>query len=118
MEEEYLVTALVPSETACLASSPGRMSRTEVWISREEMVDFLLYAASLEASVATRSKISMIGISQIVRCDSKSRPRKLTIDKRVQDRHSTVGDTGIRVDLLENWISDVLVNLAIKNLRR
>ena len=30
----------------------------EVWISREEMVDFLLYAASLEASVATRSKIS------------------------------------------------------------
>ena len=25
--EEYLVTALVPSETACLASSPGRMSR-------------------------------------------------------------------------------------------
>lgn len=27
-EEEYLVTALVPSETACLANSPGRMSRT------------------------------------------------------------------------------------------
>lgn len=42
VEEEYLVTALVPSETACLASSPGRMSLTEVWISREEMVDFLL----------------------------------------------------------------------------
>lgn len=52
------MTALVPSETACLASSPGRMSLTEVWISREEMVDFLLYAASFEASVATRSKIS------------------------------------------------------------
>lgn len=31
----------------------------EVWISREEMVDFLLYAASLEASVATRSKMSV-----------------------------------------------------------
>jgi hypothetical protein len=31
----------------------------EVWISRDEMVDFLLYAASLEASVATRSKISL-----------------------------------------------------------
>jgi hypothetical protein len=42
VEEEYLVTALVPSDTACLASSPGRMRRTEVWISREEMVDFLL----------------------------------------------------------------------------
>ena len=58
VDEEYLVTALVPSETACLASSPGRMSRTDVWISRDEMVDFLLYAASLLASVATRSKMS------------------------------------------------------------
>ena len=75
MDEEYLVTALVPSETACLASSPGRMRRTlntirkkrnwlvmkatyEVWISREEIVDFLLYAASFDASVATRSKMS------------------------------------------------------------
>ena len=28
MLDEYLVTALVPSETACLASSPGRISRT------------------------------------------------------------------------------------------
>lgn len=42
VEEEYLVTALVPSDTACLANSPGRISRTEVWISRDEMVDFLL----------------------------------------------------------------------------
>lgn len=58
VDEEYLVTALVPSDTACLASSPGRMSRTEVWISRDEIVDFLLYAASLDASVATRSKMS------------------------------------------------------------
>jgi hypothetical protein len=33
-------------EMACLASSPGRMSRTDVWISRDEMVDFLEYAAS------------------------------------------------------------------------
>jgi hypothetical protein len=58
-EEEYFVTALVPSETACFANSPGRMSRTlgkrisvirivdqgfthEVWISLDEMVDFLL----------------------------------------------------------------------------
>jgi len=28
VDEEYLVTALVPSETACLANSPGRISRT------------------------------------------------------------------------------------------
>ena len=38
----YLVTALVPSLTACFASSPGRSSLMAVWISRELMVDFLL----------------------------------------------------------------------------
>lgn len=52
------MTALVPSEMACLESSPGRISRTEVWISREEMVDRWLYEASLEASEAIRSKMS------------------------------------------------------------
>ncbi|PRQ76039.1 hypothetical protein AAT19DRAFT_13061, partial [Rhodotorula toruloides] len=47
--DENLVTALVPSEMACFESSPGRMRRTEVWISRE-MVDFLLYDASCDGS--------------------------------------------------------------------
>ncbi len=42
LELVYLVTALVPSETACFANSPGRMSRTAVWISRDEIVDRLL----------------------------------------------------------------------------
>ena len=49
------VTDLVPSEIACLASSPGRMRRTEVWISREEIVDFLEYDASSEVVVRTTS---------------------------------------------------------------
>jgi len=35
------------------------MSRTDVWISRDEMVDFFEYAASFDASVAIRSKISL-----------------------------------------------------------
>ena len=39
-EEVNLVTALVPSETACFDSSPGRTRRTAVWISREVMVGF------------------------------------------------------------------------------
>ena len=42
LEEVYLVTALVPSDTACLASSPGNRRRTAVWISREVMVERLL----------------------------------------------------------------------------
>ena len=43
----YLVTALVPSDTACLASSPGSTSRMAVWISRLDRVSFLLYLHSL-----------------------------------------------------------------------
>ena len=39
LELVYLVTALVPSETACLANSPGNRSLTAVWISREVIVD-------------------------------------------------------------------------------
>ena len=38
----YFVTALVPSLTACLLSSPGKWSLTAVWISRLVIVCFLL----------------------------------------------------------------------------
>ena len=55
-----LVTAFGPSETACLASSPGRRRRTAVWISLEERVDFLLYLDNLDASVASLSKMSLM----------------------------------------------------------
>ena len=55
-----LVTALVPSETACLESSPGRRSLTEVWFSREKRVDLLLYRESLKASRVSLSKISLM----------------------------------------------------------
>ena len=55
-----LVTALVPSDTACFASSPGRRRRTAVWISLEERVDFLLYLDSFDASVASLSKMSLM----------------------------------------------------------
>ena len=53
------MTDLVPSEMACFESSPGRIRRTEVWISRDEMVDFLLYEASFDASEAILSKRSL-----------------------------------------------------------
>lgn len=42
LELVYLVTALVPSLTACLANSPGSSSLTAVWISRDVMVERLL----------------------------------------------------------------------------
>ncbi|KAK2504826.1 hypothetical protein MC885_021620 [Smutsia gigantea] len=55
LELVYLVTALVPSDTACLASSPGSSRRTAVWISLEVMVERLLR----DASPAMRSKMSL-----------------------------------------------------------
>ena len=58
--EENLVTAFVPSDTACFANSPGNIKRTDVWISRDDKVAFLLYVASFPASVAIRSKISLM----------------------------------------------------------
>ena len=39
LELVYLVTALVPSLTACLANSPGNKSLTEVCISRLDIVE-------------------------------------------------------------------------------
>ena len=53
------VTALVPSETACLANSPGKINRTDVWISLDVTVGFLLYLANL-AFVAIFSKMSLM----------------------------------------------------------
>ena len=52
------VTALVPSDTACLASSPGRIRRTAVWISLDVTVGFLLYLAREAVSTAIFSKMS------------------------------------------------------------
>ena len=60
-----LVTALVPSETACLANSPGRTKRTAVWISLEVMVGFLLYLANRDDSWASFSKMSFMKLFMI-----------------------------------------------------
>ena len=54
-----LATALPPSETACLARSPGRTRRTAVWISRDPRV-FLSFMSTRRApSRAILSKISV-----------------------------------------------------------
>ena len=59
LELVYLVTAFVPSLTACLAKSPGNKRRPDVWISRDEMVDRPLWLVNLEASLAILSKMSL-----------------------------------------------------------
>ena len=52
------MTALVPSETACLANSPGRMSLTADWTSLDERVLLLLNLTNFDPSVAILSKVS------------------------------------------------------------
>ncbi|KAH9506807.1 hypothetical protein DERF_011522 [Dermatophagoides farinae] len=49
----------VPSDTACLANSPGNNNRTLVCISLEVIVVRLLYCANLDASAAIRSNMSL-----------------------------------------------------------
>lgn len=65
------------------------------------MVDFLLYEASLEASVATRSKISESEI-RMRKSKEKLKTRQHTVDERVENGHGTSRDTSVRVDLLED----------------
>jgi hypothetical protein len=100
VDEEYLVTALVPSETACLASSPGRISRTLYnSVSRE--------AHRCNGKVGSRcldfsgrdGRLLIVG-SQLGRLSGNS--LEYVVDERVEDGHSAVGDTSVRVDLLED----------------
>jgi len=97
-----LVTDLVPSEIACFANSPGRIRRTLVWISRDEMVDFLEYAASSANVVSILARSTKI--DRRMRTGSFSGDTlEDVVDKRVQDSHSLVGDTSVRVYLLEHY---------------
>jgi translation initiation factor IF-1 len=94
-----LVTDLVPSEMACLASSPGRMRRTEVWISREEMVDFFEYDASsawdVRGEIGWRTQRARTGRLSGDTLED-------VVDKGVEDGHRLVGNTSVGVDLLKD----------------
>ena len=95
------MTDLVPSEIACFASSPGRMRRTEVWISRDEIVDFLEYCASSiqsAKSAITRENKNQSPRTRCLGCDTLED----VVDERVEDGHRLVGDTSIGVHLLEH----------------
>lgn len=95
------MTALVPSDTACLASSPGRISRTlhVLLAGGLDDIDPSVYLRGLDLSgrdgrlLVVGSKLGSLG----------GNPLEDVVDERVQDGHGTVGDTSVRVDLLEDW---------------
>lgn len=83
---------------ACLASSPGRMRRTDVWISRDEMVDFLEY----EASSTIKAIEETLWHDKKLTRSLSSNTLKNIVDKAIQNGHRLVGDTRIGVNLLKD----------------
>ena len=96
-----LVTDFVPSEMACFANSPGRIRRTAVWISREEMVDFFEYEES-SAQYWLGMPYKHEGNFTRTRCLRRDTLEDI-VDERVENGHCLVGDTSVRVDLLEDY---------------
>ena len=78
------MTALVPSETACLANSPGRTRRTAVWISRLERGGFLVVA----------NQFAGFGRDLV----------EDVVDEGVHDGHTFLGHTGVWVDLFQDLV--------------
>ena len=75
------------------------MRRTAVWISRDEIVDFLEY----DASSASYGKLMMQKEAGVAHTGSLgSNALEDVVDEGVEDGHRLVGDTSIRVDLLED----------------
>ena len=77
------MTALVPSETACLASSPGRRSLTAVWTS-----------GGKGSLLVVSSKLGGF----------KGDSVEDIVDEGVQDGDTLLGDTSLRVNLFQHLV--------------
>jgi hypothetical protein len=76
-----LVTALVPSDPACLASSPGRVTRTNF----------------------TARQRGLLGVArQLARL--RRQPVEDVVDEGVEDGHAALGDARVGVHLLEHLV--------------
>lgn len=94
--ELALVTLFVPSEIACLASSPGRIRRTAVWISRDAIVDFLEY----EASSSRLGEFNPLAQAEVGQTGGFSGyTLENIVDKGIKNSHGLIRDTSIGVDL-------------------
>ena len=60
--------------------------------------------------MATRSKMSVTTLSFGKRGDSCE---ELTIDERIQDGHGAVGNTGVRVNLLQDLIATSAAGISV-----
>ena len=79
-----MVTALVPSDTACLANSPGRRETD----------------SGLDFPAGDGGTTVVVGKTAGLSCDAL----KDVVDKAVHDGHSLGGDTGVGVHLLQHLV--------------
>jgi hypothetical protein len=101
----YLVTDFVPSDTACLASSPGSSNRTEVCTSREVRVLFLLYLH--KSKHVNENQLHLIQSPPVHGGHSPCQADSLScqavegiIDEGVHDGHSLLGDTSLCTNIV------------------
>ena len=98
LELVYLVTALVPSDTACLANSPGRRRRTAVWISREVIVDLQIGICKQILNNLGEEREPLVVVGQLTSLSSDA--LKEVVHERIHNRHSFGRNTSVRVHLL------------------
>ena len=94
----YLVTALVPSETACLANSPGNRSLTAVCISREVMVD--LQQCIINTGQTHYRCVPFIVMGELAGFSGNSLEE--VVDEGVHDAHGLGRHTSVGMNLLQN----------------
>ena len=94
----YLVTALVPSETACLANSPGNRSLTAVCISREVMVD--LRQCKINTGRILCRYVPLVVMGKLAGFSGNSLEE--VVDEGVHDAHGLGRHASVGVNLLQH----------------
>ena len=101
----YLVTALVPSETACLANSPGNRSLTAVCISREVMVD--LRQCKINTGRILCRYVPLVVMGKLAGFSGDSLEE--VVDEGVHDAHSFGRHTSVRMNLFQHLREEIRV---------
>ena len=94
----YLVTALVPSETACLANSPGNRSLTAVCISREVMVD--LRQCKINTGRILCRYVPLVVMGKLAGFSGNSLEE--VVDEGIHDAHGLGRHASVGVNLLQH----------------
>lgn len=96
----------LPSLTACLASSPGRINRVDVWMSREEI-------AFLCKSQKEKRKFFLPSVDRGEISAFFSNSSEDILHKIIHDTHSLLTDSRVWMNLFEDFVDVGRVEGAI-----